>query len=85
MKKLVGKVIKVFIPSLDVDQKIGFQVKTDEGIFEIIEDQTEENASIYKDDLVMLTFRNVSSKEFIDISLLEEGDLDEEWTTFVWT
>ena len=77
MKTLVGKVIKVFIPNDDVEQKISFQVSTEEGVYEIKSEQTEDNANIYKDDIVMLTFRNISGKEFIDIELFKEGELDE--------
>lgn len=77
MKELKGKVLKVFIPSVDVDKKVAFQVLTDEGIYEIIEDQTEENANIYTDDEVTLTFRNISGKKFIDINLNLEGDVNE--------
>ncbi len=77
MKQLIGKVVRVFIPGEDVDRKVAFQVETAEGIYEIKEEQTEENAKIYKDDTVLLTFQNISGKEFMDISLYEEGELDE--------
>ena len=77
MKQLIGKVLKVFIPSSDVDKMIAFQVETKEGIYEVIEEQTEENANIYKGDTVLLTFQNVDGKEFIDIDLYEAGDLNE--------
>lgn len=77
MKQLIGKVVRVFIPREDVDRKVAFQVETAEGIYEIKEEQTEENAKIYKDDTVLLTFQNISGKEFMDISLYEEGELDE--------
>ncbi len=77
MKELIGKVIKVFIPNDDVDKKVAFQVSTEEGMYEVIEDQNEENCNIYKDDIVILTFHNIDEKEFIDIFLYEEGGLDE--------
>ena len=77
MKELIGKVEKVFIPSFDMDKNIAFQVSTDEGMYEVIEEQTEENANIYKGDAVLLTFQNIDGKEFIDINLYEEGDLSE--------
>lgn len=77
MKELIGKVEKVFIPSFDMDKNIAFQVSTDEGMYEVIEEQTEENANIYKGDTVLLTFQNIDRKEFIDINLYEEGDLSE--------
>ena len=77
MKELIGKVEKVFIPSFDMDKNIAFQVSTDEGMYEVIEEQTEENDNIYKGDTVLLTFQNIDGKEFIDINLYEEGDLSE--------
>ena len=77
MKELIGKVEKVFIPSFDMDKNIAFQVSTDEGMYEVKEEQTEENANIYKGDTVLLTFQNIDGKEFIDINLYEEGDLSE--------
>ena len=77
MKELIGKVGKVLIPSFDMDKNIAFQVSTDEGMYEVIEEQTEENANIYKGDTVLLTFQNIDGKEFIDINLYEEGDLSE--------
>ncbi len=77
MKELIGKVEKVFIPGFDMDKRVTFQVETEEGIYEVIEEQTEDNANIYKDDIVLLTFQNVDGKEFIDIDLYEVGGLDE--------
>lgn len=77
MKQLIGKVLRVFIPNFDVDKMIAFQVETEEGIYEVIEEQTEENASIYKDDMVLLTFQNIDGKEFTSIDLYEAGDLNE--------
>ena len=77
MRQLIGKVLKVFIPSSDVDKMIAFQVETKEGIYEVIEEQTEENANIYKDDMVLLTFQNIDGKEFTSIDLYEAGDLNE--------
>ena len=77
MKQLIGKVLSVFIPSSDVDKMIAFQVETEEGIYEVIEEQTEENANIYKGDTVLLTFQNIDGKEFTSIDLYEAGDLNE--------
>ena len=77
MKQLVGQVLRVFIPSSDVDKMIAFQVETEEGIYEIVQEQIEENANIYKDDIVLLTIQNIDRKEFIDIDLLESGGLNE--------
>ena len=51
MKKIEGKVLKVFIPENDNtniynSNKIGFQVETTEGIKEIIQLQNEKNINI---------------------------------------
>ena len=82
MDKVVGKVVEVFIPEqykngnlLDVMDRtsIGFKVITDEGIEEVIEEQDELNARIMKNDLVIITKKTISGKEFVDIELYE-GD-----------
>ena len=76
MKKLIGKVIEVFIPkeyknNMLIDEmasnKIGFKVEIDENIIEIIEEQDEFNTDIYKDDLVVITKQAINDIEFIDI------------------
>lgn len=77
MKQIIGKVINVFIPNEKVDKNVIFQIETVEGIYEVNEEQNEENANIYKDDGVLLTFQNIDGKDFIDIYLYEEGDLSE--------
>ncbi len=77
MKQIIGKVISVCTPNEGADKKVTFQVETEEGIYEVNEEQNEGNANIYKDDAVLLTFQNIDDKEFIDIDLYEEGGLDE--------
>ena len=77
MRQLVGQVLRVFIPNSDVDKMIAFQVETEEGIYEIVQKQIEENANIYKGDIVLLTFQNIDGKEFTSIDLYEAGDLNE--------
>lgn len=85
MIQIIGKVTEVFIPEeykngnlLDVMDRtnIGFKVKTDNGIKEIITEADEFNARIMKDDIVMITEQTVSGKDFIDIELYE-GDIDD--------
>ena len=81
MEKLIGRVVEVFIPKGfknnmlidDMDSnKIGFKVDVDNEIIEIIQEQDENNANIYKDDMVLITKQNISGKDFIDIEKYEE-------------
>lgn len=76
MCKKIGKIIKVFIPNeyrngkiIDAinSNKIGFDVLIDGRIMEIVQEQNEDNANIFKDDLVVVTKQIISNKEFIDI------------------
>jgi len=85
MDKKIGKVIEVFIPeeynnkrSIDVMDctKIGFKVMINDEIIEIIQQQDEFNADIYKDDMVVITQQNISGKEFIDIELYDGGNYE---------
>ena len=80
----VGKVIEVFIPKeykngqlLDVMDRtqIGFKVKTNSQTYEIVQKQNEINATIMKNDLVIITKQTISNKDFIEIDLYE-GDKD---------
>ena len=77
MKKIEGKVLKVFIPENDNtniynSNKIGFQVETTEGIKEIIQLQNEKNINIMKEDKVIITEQIVDNNKVIDIELLGE-------------
>lgn len=85
MEKRQGKVIEVFIPeeivnkrNLDVmdSKKIGFKVRVEDKIIEVIQEQDEHNSNIMKNDNVIITIQNISGKEFIDIELLD-GDMYE--------
>ena len=80
MKQELGKVIEVFIPQEYKDNKlidimdvknIGFRVKTEDGIKEIIQEQNEFNSNIMKNDTVLITEQTISNKKFIDIELCE--------------
>lgn len=83
MQRKIGRVLKVFIPKeyknnqlLDeIDSnKIGFKVMLEEGIIEIIQEQTEQNSIIMKNDLISITRQTISGKSFIDIELYD-GEL----------
>lgn len=86
MKKTIGTVMEIFIPKeykngilLDVMDrtKLGFKIKTKEGIREIIVEANEINSSILKNDPVMIIEQNVSNKEFIDIEACEGEEYEE--------
>lgn len=83
MKQELGKVIEVFIPQEYKDNKlidimdvknIGFRVKTEDGIKEIIQEQNEFNSNIMKNDTVLITEQTISNKKFIDIELYEASN-----------
>ena len=83
MTKTIGKVIEVFIPEqykngnlLDVMDRtnIGFKVKTNNGIKDIIVEQNELNAKIMKNNMVIIIEQTISGKSFVDIELLEGED-----------
>lgn len=84
MKKMLGIVKNVFIPEeykngvlLDIMDRhnIGFNVETLEGMKEVIVEQNEVNADIYKDDKVLIIEQYISGEYFVDIELFG-GDVD---------
>ena len=79
MEKVIGKVIEVFIPTENGIEsinstKIGFKIKIDDKIVQIIQQQNEENSNILKNDIVVITKQIISEKEFIDIELFDRGN-----------
>ena len=81
MEKLIGRVVEVFISNefknnMLIDEmdsnKVGFKVDVDNEIIEIIQEQDDNNANIYKDDMVLITKQNISGRDFIDIEKYEE-------------
>ena len=85
MKKIIGKVIEVFIPEqykngLLLDEmdrtNIGFKVMCEEGLKEIIVEANDINSEIRKDDMVLIIEQYISKKHFVDI-MLYEGDVNE--------
>lgn len=74
MKK--GLVVEVFIPIKENENvmsssKIGFKVKVDNEIIEVIEEQNIVNATIHKDDKVIVEDNNSS------ITIKKAGSIDE--------
>ena len=83
MKKTIGKVIEVFIPEqykngnlLDIMDRtnIGFKIKTDEDVKEVIVEANEFISKIMKNDTVIITEQTISGEHFIDIELYEGED-----------
>ncbi|MBR3229517.1 MAG: hypothetical protein IKF91_01665 [Bacilli bacterium] len=80
MKK-IGKVVEVFIPTeyendIMNSKKIGFKVKLDNEIIEIIQKQNEDNCQIMKNDLVLITKEKIGNKGYIDIHLIDGDDYE---------
>ena len=59
---MIGKIKEVFIPTDFKDDilatKIGYKILYANHIYEVIQEQTPDNAWIFKNDLVKLTFKN---------------------------
>ena len=75
---MIGKVVEVFIPGINKmeSKRIGFKIDIDDEIMEIIQEQDESNASIYKDDIVEITKQIIDEKEFIGIARIGEEDYE---------
>lgn len=54
---MVGKVIEVFIPDNDFNM-IGFKLLIDDEILNLVMKQDSSNSSIYKDDMVKVSYTN---------------------------
>ena len=76
MKKIIGKVIEVYIPEqykngnlIDVMDRttIGFKVMTQDGLKIVETEQNEETASIMKKDIVEIIEQTIYNVDFIDI------------------
>ena len=85
MTKTIGKVIEIYIPEqykndelLDVMDRsnIGFKIKTQDDIKNIVLEANDLNSKIMKNDLVLIIEQDISNKHFIDIEAYE-GDENE--------
>ena len=79
MNKIKGIVEEIYIPVKDNEDvmdsnKIGFKVRTAKEVIAIEEEQTEDNAKIFRDDEVIITKQTNSGIEFIDIEKSEGDD-----------
>lgn len=54
---MIGKVIEVFIPDNDFNM-IGFKILIDDEILSLVMKQDGSNSSIYKDDIVKVSYTN---------------------------
>lgn len=54
---MIGKIIEVFIPDNDFNM-IGFKLLIDDEILTLVMKQDSSNSSIYKDDIVKVSYTN---------------------------
>ena len=54
---MIGKVIEVFMPDNDFNL-VGFKVLIDDEILSLVMKQDSSNSSIYKDDIVKVSYTN---------------------------
>ena len=54
---MIGKVIEVFMPDNDFNL-VGFKVLIDDEILSLVMEQDGSNSSIYKDDIVKVSYTN---------------------------
>lgn len=74
----IGKVLEVFIPNEYKDElpdamektKIGFKIALDNEVITIVQEQNKKNASIFKNDLVLIK----KEQEEIEICLYKENN-----------
>ena len=85
MTKTIGKVIEIYIPKqykndelLDVMDRfnIGFKIKTQDDIKNIILEVNELNSKIMKNDLVVIIEQDITNKHFIDIEIYEGDEIE---------
>ena len=78
MNKAIGKVIDIYIPEqyknnnlLDIMDRtnVTFKIMTNNGLKEVMVEQSEENAMIMKNDLVEIIEQTISGQNFVDIRL----------------
>ena len=77
MKKIYGKIEKVYIPTennQDVmfSNKIGFIIKIDDKLYKFETEQNEENSQILRDDEVVIIIQTIDNHDFFDIRKLED-------------
>ncbi len=85
MTKTIGKVIEIYIPEqykndelLDVMNRsnIGFKVKTQDDIKNLVLEANDLNSKIMKNDLVLIIEQDISNKHFIDIEIYEGDEIE---------
>ena len=69
MKKIYGKIEKVYIPTennQDVmfSNKIGFIIKIDDKLYKFETEQNEENSQILRDDEVVIIIQTIDNHDF---------------------
>lgn len=63
---MIGKVKEVFIPSDIYSNNVGFKIILNDKLIEVIEEQDEYNANIFKDDLVIVNIedKNITIEKY---------------------
>lgn len=70
----IGIVKNVFVPVDEELTKIGFEIEVEEEKIIIVEEQTKENAKIYREDKVVVETLKEAEKEYKIYLVKEEGE-----------
>lgn len=70
----IGIVKNVFVPVDEELTKIGFEIEVEEEKIIIVEEQTKENAKIYREDKVVVETLKEEEKEYKIYLVKEEGE-----------
>jgi len=77
MKKIYGKIEKVYVPTENnqdamFSNKIGFIIKINEKLYRFETEQNEENSQILREDEVVVIIQTIDNYNFFDIRKLED-------------
>lgn len=77
MKKIYGKIEKVYVPTENnqdamFSNKIGFIIKINEKLYRFETEQNEENSQILREDEVVVIIQTIDNHDFFDIRKLED-------------
>ncbi len=77
MKKIYGKIEKVYVPTENnqdamFSNKIGFIIKINEKLYRFETEQNEENSQIMREDEVVAITQTIDNHDFFDVRKLED-------------
>lgn len=77
MKKIYGKIEKVYVPTKNnqdtmFSNKIGFIIKINDKLYRFETEQNEENSQILREDEVVVIIQTINNHDFFDIRKLED-------------